>query len=341
MAACDRLGGVPRVLQSVRIPPGASLLLSLCVAAAPHRPPPSGVTGEGALFRSPIGFASSGAPLPSALGLAAQSGLSSEAAPPAPKRLAVLPVLVGDPERLTVSSAFLGTLRAAELRPVRVMSVDDYFFQDGRELSQRARACGEDTGCLADALAVFQADLGLVLIAHAEVVPPLLGLVLVDTARRAVLADRYEVLEAGSFPDAVARAAAHVLEEAGISQYGRLEVVVDPSDAVVEVAEGTRPEPGSGHLFTLAPGRYPVRVLAPGHTEATREVEVLPGAVTRLDLRLEPAPDPLRSPWLWGSLAFAALAAGVVTALVLVEGQSPEACLCIRGRGDEACLRCP
>lgn len=257
-------------------------------------------------------------------------------------RLAVLPVLLDPEERLGVSKVFEAVERAAAFRPVRPMSIDDYFFQDGKELSNRALECGEDTKCLSESLAVFRADLGLVVIANLEVSPPLLSLILIDTASAEVVSEAYESLEpTRSLVDQVQANAAAVLQSARLEQAGFLEVLAEPAGARVEVGEGLPHDLGQAHRFTLPPGRYPLRVRASDHEEQERQIEVRPGETTRVEVRLEAESSAWSSPWLWGGLA-TVVVAGAVTAAV-VASQSPADCICIIGAGDDPdqlCQRC-
>lgn len=284
-----------------------------------------------------MALASVGASPPDPLDL--RSLASQDEVDATPDRLAVLPVLIGATS-LEVSIVFRGVDRASEDRPVRVMSVDDYFFQDGQELSRRALACGEDTECLARALAVFRADLGLVVIANTDVRPPLLALVLVDTERQKVLADRFATLDGTSFDDQLEAEVGALFEQSGLTRSGRLEILVEPADASISVAAHRRPDLDAAHRYTLAPGRYPVRARAPDHDPIERMVEIRPGEVTRLELRLKPRTTLWKSPWLWGGVITAVLVAGTVTTLVLTQ-DGPANCLCVIGANDESCLRCP
>lgn len=241
---------------------------------------------------------------------------------------------------MTVSKVFRGVDIASGFRPVRVMSVDDYFFQDGRELSQRALACGEDTGCLADALAVFRADLGLVVIANTDVTPPLLGLILIDTAERAVLADSYATLHVGAIEPQVAASVDAIFDSAGLLKAGRLEVLAEPAEAIVQVDEQSSPDLDGAHRFTLSPGRYLVKATAPEHQPDEREVQILPGETIRLEIRLDPQQPLWKSPWLWGSVAAVVIAAGTIT-IFAVANESSNDCLCVTAAGDPNCLTCP
>lgn len=254
-------------------------------------------------------------------------------------RIAVLPVLIGDQDRLPVSAVFAGVERAAGARPLRPMSVDDYFFQDGRELSARALGCGEDTACLADTFAVFRAAYGLVVIANAELSPPLLSLVLVDTEKRTVLGEQFDALGDGPLEAQVDAAAGRLFDAAGLLRAGFLELLVEPGDATVKVADGRAPDLGSSHRYTLAPGRIKVRAEADGHGSAEREVDILPGEVTRIELNLERESSIFESPFFWGGVA-ALVAAGGVAGVLLVEQSQSGGCLCVVAGPDEECVTC-
>ncbi len=257
----------------------------------------------------------------------------------APKRLAVLPVLEGDAPGLSVGEVFRGVDRGASARPVRPMSVDAYFFQDGRELSNRALSCGGDTQCLADALAVFRADLGLVVIANAALDPPLLSLVLLESATREVVGDRHGTWTADApFAEQLSGLLAGLLDDAGLRQLGFLEVLVEPASAVVRVGDGWPADEGAAHRYTLPPGPYPVRADASNHQRAERAVEVRPGELTRVELRLESSGSLTSSPWFWGGVV-AVVAAGAAATIVAL-GQPPSGCLCVTSAGEGPCVVC-
>lgn len=266
--------------------------------------------------------------------LASPSGGATAAPPP---RLAVLPVLG---EVVAVSDVFAATEQAAELRAVRVMSVNEYFSADGGELSARAARCGGDTRCLADALAAFRADLGLVVIADASVAPPLLALLLVNSGGE-VVAERYGTLEGSRFLRQLTAETTSLFDVAGLERRGRLDVAVTPADATVRVS-GQSPELGS-QRYLLKPGTYAVQVDAEGHQSRRRRVDIAAGDLTRLDIRLQPQSSLFSSPWLWAGVAVVAVGAATAGVALAVDGSNQSgssACLCVDGPSGVTCLSC-
>ncbi|MEL7239783.1 MAG: hypothetical protein AAGK78_13070, partial [Planctomycetota bacterium] len=73
-------------------------------------------------------------------------------------RVALLPVLVDGERRVTASEIFRLVSQEAQLRKtLRLMSIDEFFFNDGGALANGVLGCGSDTGCVARQLAPFQA----------------------------------------------------------------------------------------------------------------------------------------------------------------------------------------
>ncbi|MEL6184987.1 MAG: hypothetical protein AAFU79_10215, partial [Myxococcota bacterium] len=207
--------------------------------------------------------------------------------------MAVLPVLEGGGRAAEV---FAAADRAGVLRPVRVMSADSHLFEDGEELSAQAARCGDDPRCLADALAAFRADLGLVVITS-PVDPPLLGVLLVDTARREVISDRYEDLRAQDLEDQVARLAGVLLDAAGLERFAELEVVLQPPTAGLTL-DGVPAGTGSRSLL-LTPGQYRLEARANGHQKRVEHIELRGGERSHLEMALEPDRPLWASPWVW------------------------------------------
>ena len=275
-------------------------------------------------------------------------GLTCLAAGPQParkaldrsERLAVVPVLIGASAENEVGAVFRSIARASAFRPIQPMSVDDYFFQDGEDLSARAEACGGDTECLAVALAAFRADLGLVVVVNRDVSPALLGLVLVQTEGRLLLGERSETLGEAPIPEQIERAARAVFDDAGLLESGRLEVRLRPAHAHLEVPEQARVDSSGTLRFILPPGRYMLRASAPEHESKEREVDIRRAEAVQVDLHLEPRSRAFwESPWFWVGVAPAA-AAGAVTAAALASSGEAD-CLCVTTRGDDTCIGCP
>jgi hypothetical protein len=263
-------------------------------------------------------------------------------APPAVRTVAVLPLLLGASEEVSTTLVFRAVERAAELRPeVRAMSLDDFFFHDGKELAERALACGEDTACIAEQLKPFRAELGLVVIINRELSPAMLSALLLDAGSGVVVADAFAQLDAR--PDeiaaAVSREVGGLFERLGLRQSGRLEVRVAPPGARLEVqdARGEKRAPERGHLelFTLPPGDYVVTASLEGHRDASLRARIASGAATRLDLTLEEAPGLMRSPWFWLGAAAVAIGAGVALGAAVASGEASS--FCVGTRGEYTC----
>jgi hypothetical protein len=267
---------------------------------------------------------------------------TSSSAPTAVRTVAILPLLLGASEEVTTTLVFRAVERAAELRPeVRAMSLDDFFFNDGKELAERALACGEDTACIAEQLKPFRAQLGLVIIINRELSPAMLSALVLDASSGVVVADAFAQLEAR--PDEIAAALSRevgaLFDRLGLRQSGRLELRVAPPGARLEVQDlrGERRAPDRGHLerFTLPAGEYVVTASLEGHQDASLRATIASGAATRLDLTLEATPGLMRSAWFWLGAAAVAIGAGVAIGAAVSSGA--DSTLCVITRGEDTC----
>lgn len=269
---------------------------------------------------------------PSIFALLLAVGGSLDARPS--KNVAVLMVLEGGGRPAEI---FAGASRAGYLRPVRVMPVDRHLFQDGRELSLRAARCGDEPGCLSDALVEFRADFGLVAITS-PVEPPLLGVLLLDTQLRRVVGEQYEDLRPDALEAQVERLAGQLLDEAGLDAWASVELVADPPDAGIHVdGAGT---PSESPRLVLSPGAHEIRIHAEGFRTETRRFDLAAGERRRLEVVLQPDPGPFASPWLWIGVGVlvAGAAAGVGAAVAAESGASD--CACIVTPSGERCIAC-
>ncbi len=256
-----------------------------------------------------------------------------------PRRLAVLPVLLGPKDTLSEAEVFAAVTDAARLRPVRVMTLDDYFFNDGQELADRALACGQDTRCIARQLTPFRSELGVVVIVNRELDPPLLGLILVDTAEGDAVGEQHqEVARPDLLMEALRTRFSALLDAAQMPRAGELFVKTEPPGAQIMVAGGIQPERGSPNLWTLPPGRYAVKAEATGYSSAGQEVLIQAGQRNTVELRLDPEKSILSSPWLWVGVGL--VAAGAVAATAVAVGQKEPTCYCVVLPGENAC-NCP
>ncbi len=247
----------------------------------------------------------------------------------APTRLAVLPVLSGPGSEVTASKVFRVIDDAADLRTgLRVMSIDDYFFHEGGALANRALACGQDTACIGEQLAPFEADLGLVVVVDLEITPPLWSLILIDTKAKHVVDEHYAQVEGGAEVvfERVRAKAAEMLDRRGFFRAGRLVVRSTPTAAAVSIA-GQRPDVGTTHQFTLPPGTYAVSVQAEGHEAATANAVVTSGATTEVPVSLAPVTSVFESPWLW--VIGATVVVGAAVAVGVATTASSDDCVCL------------
>lgn len=259
-----------------------------------------------------------------------------------PERLAVLPVLLSADAVTSARAVFDDVDRASQLRPgLRVMSIDDYYFHEGQALAKRALACGSDMTCTAKQLEPFAARLGLVVVVNGELDPPLVSLVLLDSARGAVAAQWAGQVGGGrsGVQTEIVRRTAEMLEGQGFVQHGRLKVRVRPDEATVQVDAEIGPDLGTPDTFTLAPGPHDIVATAAGHTTSRATATVLAGQETEVTLELEPSSSVWSSPWLWVGLGAVVAGAAAATAVV-VSGQSPT-CLCVQTRDMMDCSGCP
>lgn len=279
-------------------------------------------------------------PLAPVLALALSGPATPDAA--GPERLAVLPVLLGEPAPTGVRAVFDAVEAAARLRAgLRVMSVDDYYFHEGRALARRALACGSDTRCMAGQLAPFDARLGLVVLVNGELSPPLVSVFLLDGEDGDVAAQWAGQVDGGeaAVTERLTSETARMLEDRGFLRSGRLKVRVAPDRATLMVGEDTAPDLGTSDTFTLLPGRYELRAVADGFEPGKLGVEVKAGEQTQVDLQLEPESSVLASPWLWiGVGAVAVGAAATATALAL--GGSSDPCICVVTKDMSDCGGC-
>ena len=257
-------------------------------------------------------------------------------AKPQPSNLAVLPVINQAQRKHPVSTIFKGVGEAVRTRNIRAMSVDDYFFQDGRELSKQARSCGEDTQCLARVMSTFQADLGLVVLVDQQLKPPLLALLLLDTQNGKALAEHYGSLTKKNIDLQIKTHAEQLFEVAGYLQTGQLSIRVQPSSASLYVKDVLK-APGR-HTFPV--GVYTIRAHAPNHHDLIRDIRLKGGDILELDLKLKPEKRSLlKSPWFWIGVGVVVVAAGVATG-VSAASQGSTPCLCIESSMGEDCFSC-
>lgn len=257
-----------------------------------------------------------------------------------PQRVAVLPIIIAPNKGLTASQVFKQVTDAAELRPtLRVMSIDDYYFNDGGELADRALSCGADTACIARHLAPFDAQLGVVVIANLELDPPLLSVLLLSTAaERSIGEETSQVAVDRLVPSILTRTNA-LFDQAGHPRSGRLVIQAEPGRAVVAV-EGTtvKPDPGQSNAFTLPPGDYQVVASLEGFDPGRAGATVKSGETTSVRVELEEKTSILESPWFWVVSGAVVVAAGATAAGVALSRNDP--CFCVVTADQPDCSVC-
>ena len=259
-----------------------------------------------------------------------------------PLRVAVLPILIAGGEVATVPRVFEAIHGATALRPkLSVMSLDDYYFYDGADLATRTLACGQDPACMAEQLARFRTELGLVVIVNLELSPALVSLLLVDASTQRVVAERYGEIQprAEELSRWVAEETRQIFDRLGHTQVGRVVVQVEPPAAKLRLDGERAPDRGTFDVFTVPPGAYRLEGSHPDYHEASTQVEVRRGEITSAQLALEPRTSILDSPWFWGGAA--AVVVGAVAASVVVLGSRDVRCICFTLPGDSSCNLCP
>lgn len=265
------------------------------------------------------------------------------AASDGPERVAVLPVLLGPHEKAQVRPIFDAVERGAAMRTgLRMMSIDDFYFHGGQELASRALACGSDAGCMANELAPFGARFGLVVVVNAELSPPLVSLMLLDGSQKAMAAQWAGQVKGGppAVQQAISEQTAAFMKGQGFLQSGLLQVQVKPDNATVLVEGQSGPDLGTALSFTLLPGTYTVRGEAEGHSPASTQATILPGALTEASLSLEPESSIWSSPWLWVGVGAVVLSAAATGAVLAASG-SGSTCICVQTRDQPDCSMCP
>ncbi|MEM7676516.1 MAG: hypothetical protein AAF449_10985 [Myxococcota bacterium] len=254
-------------------------------------------------------------------------------------RVAVLPVLVDGERRVTASEIFRLVSQEAQLRKtLRLMSIDEFFFNDGGALANGVLACGSDTGCVARQLAPFQADLGLVVIVNGKLVPPLLGLLTIDTHTRSLVAERYEQVDRAQLMSTLRTGVAGHFDTAGHPQWGRLDVQVEPPGAGLRLSPDFPSEVGRPGLFIVPPGAYQIFADKEGYEAGRTTATVTGGASAEISVTLTRTERWYESPWLWVGTAVVIAAAAAVTAVSL----APETnCGCVLTDDRPVCPPCP
>src|SRR5262249_42932145 len=156
--------------------------------------------------------------------------------------------------------------------------------------------------------------------------PPLLRVELIDDRDGRLLG---ESLREIAVPEVLGEArarAAELLEQAGFAAMARITVRVTPADAEVSLSDGTAGDPGKPKRFTVAPGRFVVRVKREGYAAREVVVSVVRGAETNVEVELmklaESETSIVASPWFWTAIG-AAVIGGATAAIVAFANRDP------------------
>ncbi len=255
-------------------------------------------------------------------------------------RVALLPVLVDAGDGVSASAIFRLVSKQMTLRKtLSLMSIDEFFFNEGGGRADQVLACGSDTRCVARQLAPFQADLGLVVIVNGQIDPPLVGLLTIDTRRERPIAEKYQQVSRTKLWTVLNRTLADHLDQAGHPSWGQLRVDVEPAGASIQLSPPYAPEAGRPNLFVVPPGRYVVSAEFDGFSRDETETRIEAGASHYAALQLEAESDWYESPWLWVTAAVVIATSVTVAAIAL----SPEetTCGCVITADQPVCPPCP
>ncbi len=284
-------------------------------------------------------------PPPSAVALPPPLLAARSTPPPRPVasptrlRVALLPVLVEAGQDVTSSAIFRVVSEQVRLRKtLRLMSIDEFFFNDGGARADGVVACGSDTRCVARQLAPFQADLGLVVIVNGQLDPTLVGVLTLDTRTERLIAEKYEQVDGDRLWPTLRTTIADHLDRAGHPRWARIEVRVTPANAAISVSPAYPAEIGRPSLFVVPPGTYTVRADLPDHGEATALATAEAGATAEVFLALEKERAWYESPWVWVG---AAVVVGAAVAATTVALQPETTCGCVITADRPTCPPCP
>jgi hypothetical protein len=253
-----------------------------------------------------------------------------------PLLVAVLPIVLSPDARIGPSEIFKAVSDAAALRPsLNLLSLDQYFFQEGGELANRALACGADTTCIASQLAPFKAKLGVVVIANLEIDPPLLSILLLDTERRTTIGESTGEVGA-ELQRAISDRTSALFDRAGHPRSGRLVVQVSPAQAVVSIVGQTSDLDARG--FTLSPGSYTIVASSDGYEASSATTVVKSGETTEVSIALVEESSIFESPWFWIVSSAVVVAAGA-TAIGFALTNT-ERCVCVQTADGRDCSVC-
>jgi hypothetical protein len=190
------------------------------------------------------------------------------------------------------------------------------------ELDEELRDCGSDARCISARLEAAEIDLGAILVVNLAVEPPLITMRLIDTERRAVLAERATAVARGdrTLAQLVSSEFAELLERGGHPALGKLIVEAAPVEAQVKIETAPDARLSAPGAFILPPGRHRITASADDHADTSTSVLVERLRESRIAMRLEEDAAIWESPWFWAAVAGAA-AAGVAAGLIVLGGE--------------------
>jgi len=254
-------------------------------------------------------------------------------------RLAVLPIILEGPHgEASLSSVINDVSIAAAYRLGLKLVSNEEMFANAGDVGTKVRDCGSDSSCIADRLRRFDARYGLVVVVNLAISPPLLGLQMLDTDERRLVAEGLGPLTAAekTVSAAIQARTRKMLDDAGYIEAGRILVEVTPGRARLSLATGQPPEEGAPNVFSVAPGRYDVRGELDGYIAGSVEAVAIAGQETKVGLILEEESSLVASPWFWSAIG-AAVAGGTVAAILASRPTTRCVCIIVNGVGCQGC----
>lgn len=287
----------------------------------------------------------------SLVGLCCLYTASAGAAPV--RRLAVLPSAVqGESGQVESHALFDALTKSAELRVGIELAGYNELFVDGADpIASSVFACGSDLPCISRTLRNGRIDLGLRAVVNFAVSPPLISLSLIEGS--GILAEEIAELKGRALDDELRAASDALFAAAKIPKGGRLQVLVEPSDARVSAKDCTTgqmysPDPRTTAQFTQLPGCVEIEATRELYTKNAARTELRAGEVTSVEMKLLPAETAeeesiFSSPWFW-VITGGVVAAGTAAVLVATDpfgGElAPPTCFCV-ATPETACPPCP
>jgi hypothetical protein len=264
-------------------------------------------------------------------------------APPASKgKLAILTAVTAGAHGSTTPAAVYERLAAAiRFRPeLELIPYNDLLIDGDDSLATSVRDCGSDIACITFQLKNASVAFGLRIAVNFELDPPLVSMLLIDTAKRAVTAEAIGEAKV-ELPAVLEQLAKKLLDDAGFVAAGLVFVNVDPAGAEISIPTAHLRELGPPPVFVALPGVHEARAKSADHLDGTARVLVREGLEHQVHLVLEEEPRFLGSALFWGVIV-AAVVGGTVATLIATDPFSRDVgCICIV-RPDGTCAnQCP